>query len=227
MKLKTEINNWIQEDYNPFIIFDKNGKIVYLNNEAEYFLSFVSYKEIFEFTINNCKNKKGIFTIFGEYKFDKFEFGAISIGYDNDSEIGIKLYKTLDFPKKCEKIAELEKINLFFIVDFCRNYIYLNKEIQFIDIFDVDIPEFYTNKKELIEILNKIFESFINNKKLKITIKFEIGETLKVNNKKYGVIGIKIEGNKQKVGLDSKFFTIIEKDNFIEVLLPFIIQMLG
>ena len=91
----------------------------------------------------------------------------------------------------------------------------------------MDIPEFYTNKKELIEILNKIFESFINNKKLKITIKFEIGETLKVNNKKYGVIGIKIEGNKQKVGLDSKFFTIIEKDNFIEVLLPFIIQMLG
>ena len=61
--------------------------------------------------------------------FDKFEFGAISIGYDNDTEIGIKLYKTLDFPKKCEKIAELEKINLFFIVDFCRNYIYLNKEI--------------------------------------------------------------------------------------------------
>ena len=219
--MKTKIIDWVQNDYNPFIVFSKEGKIVYLNDEAEYFLSFVSYKEIFEFSINNAKNEKGIHTIFGEYKFDKFEFGLVSIGYDNEDEIAIKLYKTLSFPKKCEKIDNLEKINIFFIVDFCRNYVFLDDEVEFIDIFDVDIPEFYTNKKELIDILNKTFSIF-KDKQLKTTIKFEIGETLKVNKQKYGVIGIKIEGNKYNKEIDSKFFTIIQNENNLEILLPFV-----
>jgi nitrogen-specific signal transduction histidine kinase len=215
--LKTKLIKWIQKDYNPFIVFDSKGKIVYLNDEAEYLLGFVDYKEIFEFTIQNAKDKE-IFTSFGEYKFDKFEFGAVSIGYEDD-EIAIKLYKTLSFPKT-QKIKELEKINLFFIVDFCRNYVFLDKEVELIDEFDVDIPEFFTNKKELIDILNKVFSQFQN--KVKTTIKFEIGETLKVNNQKYGVIGIKIEGEKKSVNIDSKFFTIIENKNFYEILIPFI-----
>jgi len=219
--LKTEISEWIQKDYNPFIIFDKNGKIVYLNDEAEYLLSFINYKDIFEFTITNAKNKQGLFTTFGEYRFDKFEFGGVTIGYTNNEEIGIKLYKTLSFPKKCEKIKELEKINLFFIVDFCRNYIFLDKNIDFIDDFDIDIPQFYTNKKELIEVLNGVLKSFSNNQ-IKIVIKFEIGETLKVNNQKYGVIAIKIYGQKNKIDINSNFFTIVENKNFVEILLPFI-----
>ena len=218
--MKTKLLEWIQQDYNPFILFNQNGKILYLNNEAEYFLSFVDYKEIFDFTIQNAKNKKGIFTNFGKYKFDKFEFAAISIGYENNDEIGIKLYKRLDFPKKCKKINELEKINLFFIVDFCKNYIFLNDDVEFIDDFDVDIPVFYTNKKELINILNNIFKNF--NNKLKIIIKFKIGETLKVNNQKYGVITIKIEGQKTDIKQYSNFFTIVEDKNFVEILIPFI-----
>ena len=219
--MKTEISEWIQKDYNPFIIFDKNGKIVYLNDEAEYLLSFINYKDIFEFTITNAKNKQGLFTTFGEYRFDKFEFGGVTIGYTNNEEIGIKLYKTLSFPKKCEKIKELEKINLFFIVDFCRNYIFLDKNIDFVDDFDIDIPQFYTNKKELIEVLNGVLKSFSNNQ-IKIVIKFEIGETLKVNNQKYGVIGIKIYGQKNKIDINSNFFTIVKNKNFVEILLPFI-----
>ena len=219
--MKTEISEWIQKDYNPFIIFDKNGKIVYLNDEAEYLLSFINYKDIFEFTITNAKNKQGLFTTFGEYRFDKFEFGGVTIGYTNNEEIGIKLYKTLSFPKKCEKIKELEKINLFFIVDFCRNYIFLDKNIDFVDDFDIDIPQFYTNKKELIEVLNGVLKSFSNNQ-IKIVIKFEIGETLKVNNQKYGVIGIKIYGQKNNININSNFFTIVENKNFVEILLPFI-----
>lgn len=219
--MKTNLTNWIQHDYNPIIVFSNDGKILYLNDEAEYFLSFVSYKDIFEFTINNAKNEKGIFTTFGEYKFDKFEFGAVSIGYENDEEITIKFYKTLTFPKKCEKINELEKINLFFIVDFCRNYIFLNDEVTFIDDFDIDIPEFYTNKKELIEVLNKSFGLFLDTK-IKVIIKFEIGEILKVNNQKYGVIGIKIVGEKVELDIESKFFTIIQNKENIEILIPFI-----
>ena len=215
-----DLTNWIQNDINPFIIFSNNGKILYLNDEAEYFLTFVNEKEIFEFAINNAKNEKGIFTTFGEFKFDKFEFSAVSIGYENDEEIGIKFYKVL-LPPKNKKIDGLEKINIFFILDFCRNYSFLDKEIEFIDDFDVDIPEFYTDKNNLIKLLNKIFAK-CNTNKLKTIIKYEIGEKLKVNIRIYGVISIEIFDKFDSLKDDFSLFTIIQKKDSTKILLPFI-----
>jgi len=183
---------WIQKDINPFIIFDEKGKIKYVNDEAEYFLAFVSEREIFEFAINNLKDK--FITINSNFKFDKFEFSSISIGYE-ENEIGIKLYKTL-IPKTEIKTEGLTKINLFFILDFCRNYVFLDEEIEFEDEFDVDIPEFFANKKELINKINSILENFKQEKKVKFIVKFLIGEKIKVNNKYYSVIVIKIISSK-------------------------------
>ena len=219
--MKTDLLEWIQEDYNPFILFSKDGKVVYLNNEAEYLLGFVSYKELFDFTIANAKNQKGIFLSFGRYIFDKFEFAGVSIGYLNNEEIGVKLYKTLSFPKEREKVKKFELINLFFIVDFCRNYIFLDKDIEFIDDFDIDIPQFWSEKKELIDVLNAIFSSFTD-KKLKTIIRFEIGETMVVDNHKYGVISVTIVGKREEKEVCSDFFTIIQNRNFAKILIPFI-----
>ena len=215
-----DLTKWIQNDINPFIIFSNKGKILYLNDEAEYFLTFVNEKEIFEFAINNANTQKGIFTTFKEYKFDKFEFSAVSIGYEDDEKIGIKLYKVLT-PVKSKTIDGLEKINIFFIYDFCRNYIFLDEKIEFIDEFDIDIPEFYSNKDKLIKILNEIF-SKCNSKKIKTIIKYEIGEKLKVNNQIYGVISIEIFAKFNELNQDSTLFTIIQTKNSIKILIPFI-----
>jgi predicted aspartyl protease len=193
---------WIQKDINPFIVFNEKGKVKYLNDEAEYFLSFVNEKEIFEFAINNLKDK--FITINGDFKFNKFEFVSISIGYE-ENEIGIKFYKSL-LPVKNIKTEGLEKINLFFILDFCRNYVFLDKKIEFEDIFDIDIPEFYANKKTLINEINLVLSKFKNEKKLKFIVKFMLGEKIKVGNKYYLVIAIIIDS----------------KDKKEEILIPFI-----
>jgi len=185
---------WIQNDLNPFIIFSEKGKIKYLNNEAEYLVSFVDEKKIFEFAIHNLKDK---FTTINQYfKFDKFEFVSISIGYEKD-EIAIKLYKYI-IPKKEIKTDKLKKINIFFILDFCRNYIFLDDVIEFEDEFDIDIPEFYANEKELINEINSKLKKFKNKKKVKFIVKFLIGEKIKISNKYYSVITIKIESEKEK-----------------------------
>ena len=55
---------WVQKDINPFIVFNEKGKIKYLNDEAEYFLSFVNEKEIFEFEWHDCKTKLNFGNIF-------------------------------------------------------------------------------------------------------------------------------------------------------------------
>jgi len=196
---------WIYYDINPFILFSHNGKIKYVNKEAEYFLSFVNEKEIFDFTINNAREN---ITLLNErFDFGGFEFLAALIMYDND--IGIKLYKKL-LPKKEIQIKGLEKINIFMVLDFCRNYIFLDEEIDFKDDFDIDIPEFFANKKELIREINSNLEYFKtkNIKKLNFTIKFLIGEKIKVKDKKYPVIQLKIS----------------YKKDFKEILIPFILK---
>ena len=183
---------WVQKDINPFIVFNEKGKIKYLNDEAEYFLSFVNEKEIFEFAINNLKDK--FITINGHFKFNKFDFVSASIGYEED-EIGIKFYKSL-LPAKNIKIEGLTKINIFFILDFCRNYIFLDTKVEFEDLFDVDIPEFFADKKALINEINSVLLNFKNNfneNKLKVIVKFMLGEKMKVANKQYSVIGITIK----------------------------------
>ncbi len=193
---------WIQKDINPFVVFNEKGKIEYLNDEAEYFLSFVNEKEIFEFAINNLKDK--FITINGDFKFNKFEFVSVSIGYE-ENEIGIKFYKSL-LPVKNIKTEGLEKINLFFILDFCRNYVFLDKEIEFEDLFDIDIPEFFADKKALINEINSVLSKFKNEKKLKVIVKFMLGEKIKVGSNNYNVIGIIIKS----------------KNKTEEILMPFI-----
>ncbi len=39
---------WIEHDYNPFIVFDNSGKILSLNQEAQYLLGEVAHKKIFD-----------------------------------------------------------------------------------------------------------------------------------------------------------------------------------
>ena len=39
---------WIEHDYNPFILFDNNGKIISLNQEAHFLLGGDNQKKIFD-----------------------------------------------------------------------------------------------------------------------------------------------------------------------------------
>ncbi len=41
---------WLEYDYNPFIVFSSNGKILSLNAEAQFLLGSVSTSELFELT---------------------------------------------------------------------------------------------------------------------------------------------------------------------------------
>lgn len=43
---------WIEHDYNPFIVFDSNGKIISLNQEAQYLLGEVAHKKNLRYRAN-------------------------------------------------------------------------------------------------------------------------------------------------------------------------------
>jgi len=224
MNLKTNIENWLLNDPNPFIIFSNNGKILYLNNAAEYFLSFISPKEIYKTIINYAPKDLGFEIIQEKFSFGDFHYDYALIGYDNYDEIGVKFYENLHPIKKTINFEEMEKINIYMLLELARTYTFIDKEIEFIDMFDPDLPEMRFDKNELIKIFSEIYTTVKDNKKIKTEVKIKIGEYIKIEQKKYKMLEINIYANNiickniEFENVNIEFF-----DNKISILLPFII----
>ena len=206
---------FIEYDINPVIFFNEKGHIVYCNQEAEIFLSYINVKDIFNFTIQNAPNKEGIKTEFKKITFKNFSFNGYSIGYKEDSKIGIRFF--INTKKYQFTLKDLEKIDLNKLINFAIQYINLKQKTKFKVYPDLSIEEVYINKKELLQIF---FEIFKKQKKVEIYTKFDISEVVKIDNKKYSLIEIIIKCTPFKE-LESKYFEIIKKDNGYIIKLPF------
>jgi len=49
----------LENDLNPFITFNSNGKLNKFNKEAEFLFNFVSIKELYELAISNATQSFG------------------------------------------------------------------------------------------------------------------------------------------------------------------------
>ena len=219
--MKTNLENWILQDHNPFIIFSNEGKVIYLNDAGEYLLSFINPKEVYDKIIQYAPQEKGFKHIRKNFKFNNFLYDYALIGYDTFEEIGVRFYQNIKPIKKVE--MKLEKFNIYFVLDLVRTYIFMEKEIKFIDTFDVDLPEIKCNKENLIKTLNNIHKMLINNTKLYTEVKLKIGEYIKVFDKKYKILEISITADKiEKQEIESEIMDIIIQENKISLLMPFI-----
>jgi nitrogen-specific signal transduction histidine kinase len=207
---------WCEWDINPLIIFDEKGNIKYCNQEAEIFLSYINKKEVYQFTINNAPNKKGIKTKFEPVKFKDFEFTGYSIGYENDTEIGIRFFINTNL--RSIEPTNLEKIDLSMLLNFAIEYITLKQNTKISTFFDPSIPPIMANKKEL---LNIIFEILENQKEAKISTKIQIGEYIKIKDKKYPIIEIEIKTIPKK-RIKSPFVEVINKEEGYVIKIPMI-----
>ena len=57
---------WLEYDYNPFILFDANGKIISLNAEAQFLLGNASAQELFKLCTSYASVSFGFKTTFLE-----------------------------------------------------------------------------------------------------------------------------------------------------------------
>lgn len=207
---------FIEYDVNPVIFFSSKGTVKYCNQEAEIFLSYINIKEVFNFVIQNAPKDKGIKTEFKEIKFNDFLFKGFSIGYKNDDIIGIRFL--INTGKNNISIDNLEKTDLFKLLNFAIEYTHLKQKTHFKVYPDLSLNELYLNKKELLRILLDIFES---QKNIEIYTKIKFGEYLKTGNKKYQIIDIDIKCHANKK-ISSKFFEILNNGDGYTVKIPLI-----
>lgn len=182
---------WIEYDYNPFILFNSNGKILSLNAEAQFLLGSASNSEIFELATTYASVNFGFKTQFLELEFGRYKFFGITVGYENEDEIGIKLYQAPSFKVSNPKpVGEL--INIYTLIDLCISTNSINNHVKFMKDFDPTIPEIIINSNSFIKLLNKIYLVFLNNEEIKTKLFFRIGEHIKFENKKYTLFSIEI-----------------------------------
>ncbi|MCF6339142.1 MAG: hypothetical protein L3J10_00080 [Sulfurimonas sp.] len=182
---------WVEYDYNPFVLFSSNGKIKSLNAEAQFLLGAITTDELFSFATTYANITFGFKTTFIELEFGRYKFFALTVGYENDDEIGIKLYQAPSFKlNKPKPVGEL--VNIYTLVDLCISTKSINSQINFKKEFDPTIPEIILNSNSFIKILNNIYECFSENKNICTKIFYRIGEHIKFEENKYSILSVEI-----------------------------------
>jgi len=192
------LEKWIEYDYNPFVVFNSQGKVLSVNREAQYLLGKVSNKELFDLALNYASETYGFKTFFVDLEFDKFEFFAITVGYENDNEIGIKLYKK---PKsKARNIGKQnrELTSIYVLIDLCISTNSSLSKVEFTKDFDPAIPDMMLCVDEFLKVVNKCLYAFLESAKVDVKLFVNIGEHIKLDGKKYSIVRIEINGDKCK-----------------------------
>ncbi len=193
---------WIEYDYNPFVLFSASGKILSLNAEAQFLLGSATTEELFNLASSYANISFGFKTTFLELEFGRYKFFAITVGYEDDEAIGIKLYQAPSF--KINKPKPIgESTNIYALVDLCILSYSINSKIIFEKDFDPTIPDIIIDSNNFIKILNKVYACYENNQKIVTKIFYRIGEHIKFEEKKYSLFSVEISAknvDEEKLG---------------------------
>jgi len=203
---------WIEYDYNPFVLFSSNGKIVSLNAEAQFLLGTAKRSELFELATSYANKNYGFKTTFVNLEFGRYKFFGLTVGYENDEQIGVKFYQrpsiNLNKPKPSGELT-----NIYTLVDLCISTNSINTNVKYIKDFDPTIPDLVINANEFIKLLNKIYSCCVDNEVITTKIYFRVGEHIKFEEAKYSLCSVEIKAdNMQKI---NEFKVFAETSSFM------------
>lgn len=182
---------WIEYDFNPFILFNSNGKIISLNTEAQYLLGVIEPSSIYKIATTYANSSFGFKTTFLDLEFGRFKFFGITVGYETEEEIGIRLYQLPSFQFTKQK-PEGKLVNIYTLIDLCISSNSIGSTTQYIKDLDPTIPEIRLHTELFIKLLNKIYLSMQGNEKISTRLFFRVGEHIKYEGEKYSLFSIEV-----------------------------------
>ncbi len=204
---------WIEYDYNPFVLFSSSGKIISLNNEAQYLLGSVDKSTLFEIATTHASTSFGFKTIFLDLEFGRYRLFGITVGYENESEIGIRFYQqpTLNFsaPKPTGELT-----NVYTLIDLCISTNSISSDTIFQKDLDPTIPEIRLHPDNFIKLLNKVYHGYKESKMITTKLFYRVGEHIKFDSKKYSLFTIEISGEALCKKFVSEIEMLAEANNF-------------
>ena len=204
---------WIEYDYNPFILFNSNGKIISVNAEAQFLLGSTTPSSLFELAQSYANISFGFKTTFIELEYGRYKFFGVSVGYEDEEKIGLKLYQTPSFKLNTKK-PEGELTNIFTITDLCISTNSITSSINYTKNYDPTIPDIIVDSSKLIKLLNKMYDCVQDNETIDTKIFYRVGEHIKFDEKKYGIFSISISAKSIDKEKGYELKALSEKYNF-------------
>jgi nitrogen-specific signal transduction histidine kinase len=184
---------WLDNDYNPFVLFDLSGKIVMINQEAQYLLPQVGAKELFDMASAYASMTFGFKTTLFDFRLGENQYYGITVGYLDDNNIGIKFYK-----KHVKRFVSFDEsgefVNIYSLLDLCISAASISRKIVFKKDFDPTFPELKLHIEKFTQLVSKLFEIYQNSSSIKIKLAVKTGEYIKFNDKRYPIFLLSIEG---------------------------------
>lgn len=203
---------WIEFDYNPYLLFDKNGKIISLNNEAQYLLGYTDTASLFKLAVAYANTNSGFKTSFIDLEFGRFRFFALMVGYDNEEEIGLRLFQYPAFHYSEPKIKG-NMVNIYTLIDLCISSNSIGSNTKYTKDLDPTLPEIRVSTESFIKLLNKIYSTHSNSEVVVTKLYSRIGEYIKTKDKKYTLFYIEIKSDNHTKEKDSDIKTLAEEMN--------------
>ncbi|MBT3280239.1 MAG: hypothetical protein HOF69_07325 [Campylobacteraceae bacterium] len=203
----------VEHDLNPFILFDSEGRLKDFNKEAEFLLNNVHKKELFELTVSNAPKNYGFNRKFLSLSYGKSNYYAILVGYLNDEEIVLRLYKEVAYEEQNITNSNTELVNIYSLIELSKNSVLLQSNLEIKETYDISIPEIPINISNFLITLNECFEQYKNEDKLYLRVFIKTGEYELINNKKYNVLAIEFTCNEKEFLLTPSLTQSIKKSN--------------
>jgi len=185
---------WIEYDFNPFILFNSGGKIVSLNTEAQYLLGAIEASAIYKIATTYASSSFGFKTTFLELEFGRFKFFGITVGYEDEEQIGIRLYQLPSFQFTKQK-PDGQLVNVYTLIDLCISSNSIGSQTRYPKELDPTIPEIRLQTEMFIKLLNKIYLSMSGNEKVLTRLFFRVGEHIKFEGEKYSLFSIELSAD--------------------------------
>lgn len=184
---------WIEYDFNPYILFSAAGKVLSVNGEGQYLLGCVDRHTLFELATTYASPSFGFKTTFMELEFGRFRIFGIMVGYVNEDEIGIRFFQTPSFQFTKPEL-EGDLVNIYSLIDLCIATNSIECKAEFLKDLDPTMPETRLNTDQFIRLLNKTYESFSAGETITTKLAFRIGEYIRYEDKKYTFFSLKVSG---------------------------------
>jgi len=221
--------DWVELDLNPVITFSSTSKILYSNSEAQFLLNRIKQKELYELALNYAPKSFGAETSYIDLTIQNYTFYAITVKYNNEDEIHMKLYKSTIAKKESTlNIKNINSTNIFTLVDLAISTNKIKTAAVYKKNYDPSIPEFKLDASSFIKTLSQVFKAFNGSSSIQCSILLKIGEYIKIEGKKYSLITVEITSDKNAVKEtlqykeDSSFILTCDQ-NKITIDLPLII----
>ncbi|MCD4758203.1 MAG: hypothetical protein K8R39_08030 [Arcobacteraceae bacterium] len=180
----------IEHDLNPYLLFDSSGKVKSYNKEAEFLLNFVSIKELFQLAVSNASLNFGFNHKYISLKYNKQSYYAILVGYANDDEIALRLYKVVSNTTHTIKDDKLKLVNIFSLIDLSKNSTLLHSKLNINELYDISIPEIKININDFLLCLNECFSTFKEKQNISLQVYIKTGEYEIINQKKCKIVAL-------------------------------------